>query len=169
MRQDSVRILGGGRDESMAFAVVIRYEPAADAPWMRNGTLTFSMQFSVGMRLYCWKMKPMFAARLLVERAQLGAEYFDLPRSTPRAGKLWCTVDCVDNGLSNTHEISRLNGAKGVRLCCDALLEELHEVEPTDGIALVKAMRRCCKHHVERAPAPYVNSFVDFQLIHRVD
>ena len=32
-------------------------------PWMRSGTLTFSMQFSVGMRLYCWKMNPMFAAR----------------------------------------------------------------------------------------------------------
>jgi len=30
---------------------------------MRNGTLTFSMQLSVGIKLYCWKMNPMFAAR----------------------------------------------------------------------------------------------------------
>ena len=30
---------------------------------VRSGTLTFSMQLSMGMRLYCWKMKPMFAAR----------------------------------------------------------------------------------------------------------
>ena len=34
-----------------------------ETPWMSSGTPTFSAKVRVGMRLNCWKMKPMFFAR----------------------------------------------------------------------------------------------------------
>ena len=52
-----------------------RFSPAAT-----SGTLAFSAAVRVGIRLYCWKMKPMFDSRNRTSAFELRS-YISLPKT----------------------------------------------------------------------------------------